>query len=204
MKAKHQPVILVVDDEKGNRDFFRLVLSEWYQVQTASSGESGLARIRAQSPDIVLLDLKMPGMDGIEVLREIKKIDKNIVVVMLTAYGTMETARIAMRLGAYDYLTKPFDLEYVKAVLKDGLKSTVAGAVEELKKSNAVRQAARQKVKLERLGHCFDEHPCLWEIAIRSFVLGDDGYVLDWMEKPKFPEEQKLKLMELARMLKGK
>jgi DNA-binding NtrC family response regulator len=70
---------------------------------------------------LVLLDIKMPKMDGIEVLKRIKKIDKDLVVVMITGYGALDTAKEAMKLGAYEYVTKPFDLDFIKAVIRDVL-----------------------------------------------------------------------------------
>lgn len=118
--------VLVVDDEKGICDFFQKVLpQEGYEVSVASDGEKGLDVVKKEKPMVVLLDIRMPGMDGVEVLREIKKIDKNIVVIIITAYSTMRTARETMRLGAYDYITKPFNLDYIKALIKDALKVSV-------------------------------------------------------------------------------
>lgn len=201
---KDKVVILVIDDEKGICDFFQKILTkEGYKVLTALSGEEGLTIVKREKPDIVLLDLKMPGMDGIEVLRSVKKIDKNIVVVMLTAYGTMETARVAMQLGDFDYLTKPFELEYVKAVLKDGLRSTLTGAVDQIKRSKAVREAAQQKARLQQIKHCHKKRPCLWEVAIRSFLLGDETLAIKWTEDPKVSDAEKRDLMELAQFLRG-
>lgn len=114
--------ILVVDDEKGVCDLFKKLLTkEGYDVSTALSGEACLKAMKKKEPDLVLLDLKMPGMDGIEVLRRIKKINNNIVVIIVTAYGGIKSAREAMMLGAYDYITKPFDIDHVKALVKDGL-----------------------------------------------------------------------------------
>lgn len=116
--------ILVVDDEKGICDFFQKVLpQEGYEVSVASDGEKGLDVVKKENPVVVLLDIRMPGMGGVEVLRRIKKINKNIVVIIITAYSTMRTARETMRLGAYDYITKPFNLDYIKALIKDALKT---------------------------------------------------------------------------------
>lgn len=115
--------ILVVDDEKE----ICTVLSdnlyqEGYRVFTAYNGKKALELVKKEKPDLVLLDIRMPEMDGIEVLRRIKKMKKEIVVIILTAYGTLETARKAMKLGAYDYITKPFDLFLLKSIVKEGLK----------------------------------------------------------------------------------
>lgn len=114
--------ILVVDDERDVCDFFQDTLpEEGYRVLTALNGKDALALVRKERPDMVLLDIKMPGLDGIEVLERIKKIDESIAVVMITGYGDLKTAREAMRLGAFDYVTKPFSLDFIKAVLRDAL-----------------------------------------------------------------------------------
>src|SRR3990170_2063520 len=95
--------ILVVDDEKEICTVLSDNLSrEGYRVFVAYEGKTALELVRKEKPDLVLLDIKMPKMNGIEVLRRIKKIKKETVVIMLTAYGTLETARKAMKLGAYD------------------------------------------------------------------------------------------------------
>ncbi len=114
--------ILIVDDEKD----FCTVLSDSlsrdrYRVITAFNGKMALQLVKKEKPDLILLDIKMPGMDGIEVLRKIKKMKKEIVVIMFTAYGTLETARKAMKLGAYDYVTKPVDLFLLKSLVKEVL-----------------------------------------------------------------------------------
>ena len=114
--------ILIVDDEKD----FCTVLSDSlsqdrYRVFTALDGKMALQLAKKEKPDLMLLDIKMPGMDGIEVLRKIKKMKKEIAVIMFTAYGTLETARKAMKLGAYDYVTKPVDLFLLKSLVKEVL-----------------------------------------------------------------------------------
>lgn len=114
--------ILVVDNEKDTCNTLGEILAEeGYQTFSALSGRSALSKVKKQKPDVVLLDIKMPRMDGVEVLRKIKKIDENIAVVMITAYGALDTAREAMRLGAFDYVTKPFDMNLIKAVIRDAV-----------------------------------------------------------------------------------
>jgi len=114
--------ILVVDDEKEICTVLSDNLSrEGYRVFVAYEGKAALELVRKEKPDLVLLDIKMPRMNGIEVLRGIKTIKKETVVIMMTAYGTLETARKAMKLGAYDYITKPFDLFSLKSVVKEVL-----------------------------------------------------------------------------------
>lgn len=112
--------ILVVDDEEVIRDFFKRTLTE-YRVMTAASGEEALLLIKNDRPDLVLLDIKMPGIDGIETLRQIKRIDRGIAVVILSAHGTLKTSIEAARLGAHDSISKPFDLGNMQSVIKDAV-----------------------------------------------------------------------------------
>jgi len=114
--------ILVVDDDKEICDILTEMLAEeGYQTFSALSGRLALDIVKKKKPELVLMDIKMPKMDGIEVLKRIKKIDKEVVVVMITGYGSLDTAKEAMRLGAYDYVTKPFDLDSIKVVIRDAL-----------------------------------------------------------------------------------
>ncbi|MCJ7507193.1 MAG: response regulator [candidate division Zixibacteria bacterium] len=114
--------ILVVDDEKEICDLFQDVLTEeGYQVFTATNGVEAISLGKQNKLDLALLDIKMPGTDGIEVLQNLRKAKKNMEVIILTGYGTLNTAKEAMRLGAYDYLTKPFDLGLVKNVIREAL-----------------------------------------------------------------------------------
>jgi len=117
MKLNHNKTVLVVDDEEVIRDFFIRTLTG-YKVLIASSGEEALNIIKKDRPDLVLLDIKMPGIDGIETLRKIKEFDSSIVVVMLSAFSTLETNITAARLGAYTSIAKPFDLEEMKSIIK--------------------------------------------------------------------------------------
>jgi two-component system response regulator PilR (NtrC family) len=102
-------IIHVIDDEPVIHDVLgELLASEGYEVELSSSGEEALEKFTSQSCDVILLDLLMPGMDGIEVLRRIKKIDPAAVVIIITAYGSVESAIAAMKIGALDYIQKPF------------------------------------------------------------------------------------------------
>lgn len=124
MKSGYDKTVLVVDDEEVIRDFFSRALTE-YRVLTASSGEEALNIIKKEKPDLVLLDIKMQGIDGIETLRKIKEIDSNIVVIMLSALATLENNIAAARLGAYTFIAKPFDLEEMKSIIKVAMVSEV-------------------------------------------------------------------------------
>ncbi len=120
--------VLVVDDDETIQDYFGRVLKD-YRVVRASTGEEALEITRKNTPDLVLLDIRMPGIDGIETLRRIKEIDDSITVIMLSAYGDLQTNLEAARLGAHTSLAKPFDLPEMKAIVADALRGTVAGEV---------------------------------------------------------------------------
>lgn len=112
--------ILIVDDEKDICDIlFRLLEKEGYRPMVAHSGETALEMIRLGMPDLVISDVRMPGMDGMELLRQAKKLDTNLPVLMITAWGGIDGAVEAVKQGAYDYLAKPLDIaEFTKKIRK--------------------------------------------------------------------------------------
>src|SRR5213082_15904 len=114
--------ILVVDDEKSQREILEMILSgEGYDVTTAASGEAALRIARERRFDLALTDLKMTGMDGIELLQKLLAHDSSIIVILLTAHGTIDSAKDALRRGAFDYLQKPFDREKLLQTIKRAL-----------------------------------------------------------------------------------
>jgi DNA-binding NtrC family response regulator len=115
--------ILVVDDEVGMCDFLRYLLEgEGYEVDDANSAAESLAKLAESAYDLVLADIKMPGMDGLEMLRQIKELDENTVVIVMTGYSSLETAIKAIKYNAHNYLTKPFDdPDAVLAAVENGL-----------------------------------------------------------------------------------
>lgn len=103
--------VLVVDDQPGIRRLLLEVLTEeGYNVYTAANGYEGIQKAKELKPTLILMDMKMPGMDGIETLREIKHLNQADKVIMMTAYGELGLVNIAKELGAYAYITKPFDI----------------------------------------------------------------------------------------------
>ncbi len=115
---KNSLQVLVVDDEPSIREGSRRILDRMgFNVLTAGNGEDGLNAIVSQDIDIVLLDLKMPGIDGMEVLNRIKEIDSNILVIVITGFATLETAIEAMKQGAYDFIPKPFEPDQLRIVV---------------------------------------------------------------------------------------
>jgi two-component system, NtrC family, nitrogen regulation response regulator NtrX len=117
--------ILVIDDEPAIRDSLRMILEyEDYQFMGAASGQDGLALAQRERPDLVLLDIKMPGMDGMEVLRKLHALDETLPVVMISGHGTTATAVEAIRSGATDFLDKPLSSERVIVTLQNALKQS--------------------------------------------------------------------------------
>ena len=104
--------ILIIDDERPIRETLEMFLREkGYVVSTSENGEGGLEAVQRERPDIVILDIRLPGMNGLEVLRRIKEKQEDIHVIMITAYHDMETTDQAMKLGAYEYIHKPLDVD---------------------------------------------------------------------------------------------
>src|SRR6476620_11718798 len=127
LKRKHRPMkkrVLLIDDEVGIRTSLKMVLEPTYEVICAQDGEEGLTQFRSTSPDLVLLDILLPGIDGLAVLRTIRTEDSRIAVIMLTASTTVKTAVEAMRMGAADYIPKPFDVEELRLSVARALETT--------------------------------------------------------------------------------
>ncbi len=120
-----KPSILVVDDEKAVRYSFKVMFEDEYRVLTAEDGMSALNVLETSfiGVDVVFIDVRMPGMGGIEALKKIKKITKNIPIIMMTAYGDSDTAIAAMKEGAFDYLIKPLDGGQLKEIIEKALTS---------------------------------------------------------------------------------
>ena len=113
--------ILVVDDEMGPRESLRMILKPRHDIATADSGEAALRTLKSFHPDLIFMDIKMPQMDGIELLRRIKGIDPSIEVVMITAYASLETVKNALTHGAFEYLIKPFSRQDLEETVRRAL-----------------------------------------------------------------------------------
>ena len=157
------PQVLVIDDEMGPRESLRMLLKPKYQVYTANNVEAGLQILREKKPDAVISDIRMPGISGIEGLRKIREIDPHVAVIMLTGFGALETAKEALRLGANDYISKPFDAREMSEVIRRNVERTrvsriglnAAAEIQEL--NNRLLKELAQKERLASLGQASAE-----------------------------------------------
>src|SRR5947207_14029547 len=122
--ATELPKILVIDDEIGPRESLRMLLKPDYNVQTADCVEAGLKLLKEKQPDTIVMDIRMPGMTGIEGLRKIREIDPHLSVIMLTGFGALETANEAVRLRTKDPIRTPFDAGALREVIGRTLERT--------------------------------------------------------------------------------
>jgi DNA-binding NtrC family response regulator len=119
--ARSRPLVLVVDDDSGLRESLRVILEDDYEVLDVPDGFQALEVVRSYQVDLVLLDIRMPGMDGITVLERMKALDEQIDIILVTAVMEVRSAVTAMKLGAFDYITKPFEEEGVRASIRRAL-----------------------------------------------------------------------------------
>ena len=113
--------ILIADDEEGIRESLTLILGEDYDLVFATNGEEALTRLRRETFGVALLDIKMPKLDGMEVLQRLNGRRRTTPILMLTAYQSVELAQEAVKLGARDYLPKPFEREHILSAVRDAL-----------------------------------------------------------------------------------
>src|SRR6266511_4038615 len=167
-----RPAVLVVDDDPGVRESFRLILEDHYDVVDVPDGPSALEVVRASQVDLVLLDIRMTGMDGIEVLERIKAIDEGIEVILVTAVKTVRTAVAAMKLGAFDYLTKPFEEDELLSLSRRALEREVAFLRSELARRHDLDEIVGQHPAMEKL------HGLIAQVARTSttvLITGESG-----------------------------
>ncbi len=152
------PTILVIDDERGPRESLRILLNPRYRVFCADSVDTGVAMLQEHHPDTVVMDIRMPGKSGIEGLRLIRELDGDVSVIMLTGYGALETAQEAIRLGANDYVKKPFDAFELREIIQRHVQRTQRkrcrkeAAGELLRMNKALKEELNHRAHLVALG----------------------------------------------------
>ena len=139
--------ILIVDDNRDMQFTLSNILKDQgYETICAPDGERAIKEVKKKSPNLALLDIKLPGMDGMKILEEMKQIDKNLIIIMLTAFGDVKDAVRAMRLGAFDYITKPFDNEEIVLIIKKALQTQYLS-----KEVEALRKRLGEKTAIEEV-----------------------------------------------------
>ncbi|MBL0717304.1 MAG: sigma-54-dependent Fis family transcriptional regulator, partial [Desulfosarcina sp.] len=116
-------ILIIDDDAQLRKSFNKLLIEEGYDIETASSGEMGLEMVDKNPPDLVILDMKLPGMNGLETFKAIHDIESRLPVIIMTAYGTTETAIEAIKMGAFDYLLKPFEIPDMLTIITQALEA---------------------------------------------------------------------------------
>ncbi len=176
--------VLVVDDEAGPREALRMILNVEHDVHTASSGQQALAMIEESKPDLVFLDIRMPEMDGTEVLRRIKEMAPDVEVAMITAYAAVQSAQRAMRLGALDYITKPFGVAEVEAVVERAMAKR--------------RKEHEERLLLEQLSGTISQLSEELSGSRRPSEAGDDSFARDLVSAHSSIEHQLTEVLRLS------
>jgi two-component system response regulator PilR (NtrC family) len=158
--------LLIVDDEQSMREWLSIALAQdGFEVESAGSGEEGLKVLERTPVDLALVDLRMPGMDGLETLRRVKQLDEGISVVIMTAYATAETAVQALKDGAYDYIIKPFKVDELRHLLQKAL---------EERRLRGENQRLRREIELRyNFGNLIGKSPKMLEVFSTIGRLGD-------------------------------
>jgi len=170
--------ILVVEDEQDMLLGLRKVLSkQGHNVEIAETGSIGAKKVEKSFFDIVITDLKMPGVDGMELLRKVKEVHSDTLVIVITGYGTIESAVEAMKLGAYDYITKPFDAERIRTVVRRALKQIALTneniyLKQKIKEANGFQNIIGQSRKMQEVFKIVDK---VARTEATVLILGESG-----------------------------
>ena len=191
--------VLVVDDEKSIRDSISMILEyDHYDVQFASDGPSALAKIAASTFDVVLLDIKMAGMDGLKVLKTVKEINPGLAVVMISGHGTIATAVEATQLGAHDFLEKPLDRERLLITVRNAIHA-----------NELMSEVKEMKEQVEGKNFILGESPKIKEVLsninrvaqteARVLIMGENGSGKELVARAihKLSRRQQLKFVEV-------
>jgi signal transduction histidine kinase len=203
---KHK--ILVVDDETGPRESLRVILSPKYEIITAENGKIALELLEQHTPDMVISDIRMPQMTGTELLREVKKRDPEIPVVLITGYATVQSAQEAVRASAYDYINKPYDVGEIEEVVSKALAENQARRERE----RTMNKLQQWNLELEEQIGQLDQKATLGELSAElihdlnnpmSVLRGYISLLEDSLGRETTPEEQSEQQKEFLEVIKS-
>ena len=166
--------ILIVDDEPGITESLRLVLSGTYEVDSSLDGFSAIKKVSSEQYDLMLLDIKMPKMDGLEVLEKVKEINPEMMVLMISGHGTIETAVESTRKGAFDFLEKPFDMSNLLLKINNALE--LKKSRDEIKKiKNELLESVTLVGESEKMNDVKDKIHKFADLDLNVLISGESG-----------------------------
>ncbi len=169
------PSILIIDDERSIRKTLNEILSfEGYKIEEAADGEEGLKKFKEKNFDIVLCDIKMPKLDGIEFLEKAREINDEVPIIIISGHGNIETAVEAVKKGAYDYISKPPDLNRMLITLRNAMeKTTLVAETKVLKRKVAkVQQIVGESMPIKKIKDTIDK---IAPTEARVLITGENG-----------------------------
>src|ERR1700712_3335482 len=167
--------ILIIDDEKAIRKTLSEILSyEGYKMEEAADGEEGLKKVKEKEYDVVLCDIKMPKMDGIEFLEKAKEANPDVPIIMISGHGTIETAVEAVKKGAYDYISKPPDLNRLLITIRNAMdKTTLVAETKVLKrKVSKVQEIVGSSTPIQKIKETIEK---VAPTEARILITGENG-----------------------------
>ncbi len=174
--SQSKPKVLVVDDDSSLREFLEIFLAkEGYKVASAASGQEALEEVKRQGFSLVITDVRMPGMDGVELLKGIKALDPGLPVVLITAFASLDAAVVAMKEGAWDYLTKPFRIEELREVVENAISSRQEHNFKPIETKDKVYRLDRMVAKSQAMLKIFQMIPRIASSPSSVLITGESG-----------------------------
>ncbi len=174
--SQSKPKVLVVDDDSSLREFLEIFLAkEGYKVDSAASGEEAVKKVEKGGYSLVITDVRMPGMDGVELLKGIKALDPGLPVVLITAFASLDAAVVAMKEGAWDYLTKPFRIEELREVIENAISSRQDQKVKPIETEDKVYKLDQMVAKSQAMLKIFQLIPRIASSPSSVLITGESG-----------------------------
>ncbi len=171
-----KPRVLIVDDDTSLREFLEIFLAkEGYRVDSAASGQDALEKLKANNFNLVITDVRMPGMDGVELLRAVKAMDPGLPVILITAFASLDAAVEAMKEGAWDYLTKPFRIEELRNVVENAISSRQEQALKPVDSRDKIYRLGSMLARSQSMLKIFQIIPKVANSPSSVLITGESG-----------------------------